>query len=126
MYNRIQKTRTGVMQCYNCQGFRHGQAFCHTRPRCVKCDQDHSTKGFKKTEMHKLRRNPPATYIGCSRFPKIQNRTSHHYRIGTGLVPSHNHNAYYNKTTKKSLPQHKEESLNFRGKRSCSSCNHCK
>ncbi|UYV66797.1 hypothetical protein LAZ67_4002878, partial [Cordylochernes scorpioides] len=37
-----------VTQCFNCQGFGHGQLNCFLKPKCVKCAEAHHTKDCPK------------------------------------------------------------------------------
>lgn len=68
--------RTGrVNQCFRCQSFFHSSETCHFQARCVKCGENHESKTCIK-----VKETPatccncggphPASYRGCSKFPK--------------------------------------------------------
>ncbi|UYV65503.1 K02A2.6-like [Cordylochernes scorpioides] len=49
------RTTNRVTQCFNCQGFGHGQLNCFLKPKCVKCAEEHHSKDCPK----KSRQLPP-------------------------------------------------------------------
>ncbi|UYV75278.1 hypothetical protein LAZ67_12003258, partial [Cordylochernes scorpioides] len=71
------RTTNRVTQCFNCQGFGHGQLNCFLKPKCVKCSEDHHSKDCQR----KSRQLPPkcanceeahtANYRRCPKFPKV-------------------------------------------------------
>ncbi|UYV80015.1 hypothetical protein LAZ67_18001422, partial [Cordylochernes scorpioides] len=72
------RTTKRVTQCFNCQGFGHGQLNCFLKPKCVKCAEEHHSKDCPR----KSKQLPPkcancgeahtANYRGCPNFPKPQ------------------------------------------------------
>lgn len=74
---RQEQTRKndGPTQCYNCQGFHHGQSTCHMETKCVRCGEAH-----RATECRREKNTPatcancqgehPANYRGCPQVPK--------------------------------------------------------
>ncbi|UYV71213.1 hypothetical protein LAZ67_8002209, partial [Cordylochernes scorpioides] len=71
------RTTNRVTQCFNCQGFGHGQLNCFLKPICVKCAEEHHSKDCRR----KSRQLPPkcanckdahtANYRGCPKFPRV-------------------------------------------------------
>ncbi|UYV79488.1 hypothetical protein LAZ67_17002858, partial [Cordylochernes scorpioides] len=71
-------TTKRVTQCFNCQGFGHGQLNCFLKSKCVKCAEEHHSKDCPR----KSKQLPPkcancgeahtANYRGCPNFPKPQ------------------------------------------------------
>ncbi|UYV80706.1 K02A2.6-like, partial [Cordylochernes scorpioides] len=71
------RTTNRVTQCFNCQGFGHGQLNCFLKPKCVKCAEEHHSKDCPR----KSRQLPPkcanceeahtANYRGCPKFPRV-------------------------------------------------------
>ncbi|UYV71898.1 hypothetical protein LAZ67_9000983 [Cordylochernes scorpioides] len=49
------RTTNRVTQCFNCQGFGHGQLNCFLKPKCVKCAEEHHSKDCPR----KSRQLPP-------------------------------------------------------------------
>ncbi|UYV71982.1 hypothetical protein LAZ67_9001432 [Cordylochernes scorpioides] len=49
------RTTNRVNQCFNCQGFGHGQLNCFLKPKCVKCAEEHHSKDCPR----KSRQLPP-------------------------------------------------------------------
>ncbi|UYV80173.1 hypothetical protein LAZ67_18001880 [Cordylochernes scorpioides] len=72
------RTTKRVTQCFNCQGFGHGQLNCFLKPKCVKCAEEYHSKDCPR----KSKQLPPkcancgeahtANYRGCPNFPKPQ------------------------------------------------------
>lgn len=48
-----------VTQCRNCHMFGHGTIYCQNKARCVKCDNQHTTKDCTKTT------DTPPTCVNC-------------------------------------------------------------
>lgn len=68
------KKRNEITQCYNCQGFHHGQRNCHAKSKCVKCERQHSTRECTRRQQDPATctncgGSHPASYRGCPRFP---------------------------------------------------------
>ncbi|UYV80320.1 HUWE1 [Cordylochernes scorpioides] len=71
------RTTNLVTQCFNCQGFGHGQLNCFLNPKCVKCAEEHHSKDCPR----RSRQLPPkcanceeaqtANYRGCPKFPRV-------------------------------------------------------
>ncbi|UYV78030.1 FHDC1 [Cordylochernes scorpioides] len=71
------RTTNRVTQCFNCQGFGHGQLNCFLKPKCVKCAEEHHSKDCPR----KSRQLPPkcanceeahtANYRRCPKFPRV-------------------------------------------------------
>lgn len=69
-HQRIQE----ATQCYNCQGFHHGQRTCYQSPRCVKCSGKHASRDCHKSNDQEATcancGGPhPASYRGCPSCP---------------------------------------------------------
>ncbi|UYV71942.1 hypothetical protein LAZ67_9001243, partial [Cordylochernes scorpioides] len=77
-FKKIRETTKRVTQCFNCQGFGHGQLNCFLKPKCVKYAEEHHSKDCPR----KSKQLPPkcancgeahtANYRGCPNFPKPQ------------------------------------------------------
>jgi hypothetical protein len=44
------KHKTDIAQCANCQRYGHTKNYCHLKPRCVKCADDHLTNQCHQKE----------------------------------------------------------------------------
>jgi len=67
------KNSRPVRQCFNCQAFGHSSNYCGKPPRCVKCDQPHTTKDCTKPvdippKCVNCGGEHPANFTGCPRY----------------------------------------------------------
>lgn len=73
-----QHAKTNISQCHNCQRFGHAQSRCNAPPKCVKCGKEHHTRDFLLTKDERTTcancRGNPASYKGCPKYPKPNNR----------------------------------------------------
>ncbi|GBN93688.1 hypothetical protein AVEN_110326-1 [Araneus ventricosus] len=58
--------RNAVNQCYNCNYFHHNADCCETKPRCLKCNQNHQTN---KCELKERVEKP--TCINCGKIGHV-------------------------------------------------------
>jgi len=64
-------------QCLNCQDYGHTRNYCNSRPRCVRCGENHRTDTCTKSRELPAKcalcnGNHPANYRGCLVFKNLQ------------------------------------------------------
>jgi hypothetical protein len=73
------KKKKEVPQCKNCQSFLHTQNYCHKKPVCVKCGEEHKTSNCPKPRKSKAKcancgEAHTANWKGCSAYKKAEER----------------------------------------------------
>lgn len=68
--------KKNIPQCKRCQAFFHTKGYCHHKPRCVKCGEEHSTAECKLPNSQPAKclhcgDSHPASYQGCKVYQKI-------------------------------------------------------
>jgi len=68
-----------VPQCKNFQSFGYTQNYCHKKPVCLKCSEDHKTKDFQKSKKSKGKcancgEAHNANWKGCSAYEKAEEK----------------------------------------------------
>lgn len=67
-----------IPQCANCQKYGHTKAYCHRKPKCIKCAGDHlSIDCARKTRSDSVKcvlceGSHPANYKGCTVYKDLQ------------------------------------------------------
>ena len=73
------RKKKDVPQCKNCQSFGHTQNYCHKKPVCVKCSEDHRTEDCQKSKKSKAKcancgEAHTANWKGCSAYKKAEEK----------------------------------------------------
>lgn len=67
-----------IPQCANCQNYGHTKAYCHRKPRCIKCAGDHQSAGCPRKDRSEpvkcvlCGENHTANYKGCRVYKELQ------------------------------------------------------
>jgi hypothetical protein len=75
------KHKRDIAQCANCKKYGHTKNYCHLKPRCAKCADDHLINQCHQKERSSDIRcvlcggNLPANYKGCMAHKELQKRT---------------------------------------------------
>jgi hypothetical protein len=75
----LNKARKQLPQCMNCQNYGHTRHYCNSKPRCVRCSEQHSSESCTKNRDLPAKctlcgGDHPANYRGCEVFNNLQTR----------------------------------------------------
>ena len=80
MFEAPRKKRE-IAQCTRCQRYGHTKSYCHHKPRCVKCSENHLTADCpRKNRSDNVKcvlcnGNHPANYKGCATYKQLQEKS---------------------------------------------------